>query len=301
VTDPLVMVTGASGNVGASVVEHLLARGLRVRTGELDPARAGRRAPDAEAVRLDLTDPTTFTPALTGVDRVFLIRPPAIARVGPTVNAFVDAAVATGVTHVVFSSVAGADTTRIVPHHRIETHLSSSGIGWTVLRPGFFAQNLATAYRADIRDHDRLYVPAADGRVAFVDTRDLGELAAMILADPVPHAGRGYTLTGPHAVTFAEVAALLSDALGRPIRYQPASVIGYLRHLGDLGLPVPQRLVQTVLHTGLRRGDAEQVDPTLEQLLGRPAGGLADFVADHRHLWEDPAVAGDPPHHRRPS
>jgi uncharacterized protein YbjT (DUF2867 family) len=285
VTDPLVLVTGASGNVGASVVEHLLARGLRVRTGELDPARAGRRAPDAEAVRLDLTDPTTFAPALADVDRVFLIRPPAIARVGPTLNALVDAAVTNGVTHVVFSSVAGAETNRIVPHHRIETHLTGTRIGWTLLRPGFFAQNLATAYRTDIRDHDRLYVPAADGRVAFVDTRDLGELAAIVLADPAPHAGHGYTLTGPRSVTFAEVAALLTDLLGRPIRYQPASVLGYLRHLGDLGLPVPQRLVQTVLHTGLRRGDAAQVDPTLSRLLGRPARTLTDYVSDHVGLW----------------
>jgi uncharacterized protein YbjT (DUF2867 family) len=284
-TDPLVLVTGAFGNVGTFVVEHLLARGLRVRTGELDPARAGRRAPDAEAVQLDLTDPTTFTPALAGVDRVFLIRPPAIARVGPTLNAFVDAAVTNGVTHVVFSSVAGAETNRIVPHHRIETHLTGSGMGWTLLRPGFFAQNLATAYRTDIRDHDRLYVPAADGRVAFVDTRDLGELAAVVLADPAPHAGHGYTLTGPRAVAFAEVAALLTDLLGRPIRYQPASALGYLRHLGDLGPPVPQRLVQTVLHIGLRRGDAAQVDPTLSRLLGRPARTLADYVSDHLGLW----------------
>lgn len=289
-TDPLTLVTGASGNVGAAVVDDLVARGMGVRTGEPDPARVGDRAPGvktgAEAVRLDLTDPATFAPALSGVDRVFLIRPPAIARVGPTINAFIDAAVAAGVAHVVFSSVAGAETNRIVPHHRIETHLTSSGIGWTLLRPGFFAQNLATAYRTDIREDDRLYVPAGDGRVAFVDTRDVGELAAIVMADPAPHADRAYTLTGPRAVTFAEVVALLTAILERPIRYEPASIVGYVRHLGHQGLPVPQRLVQTLLHAGLRRGDAEQVDPTLGRLLGRPARHLADYISDHVHLWD---------------
>jgi uncharacterized protein YbjT (DUF2867 family) len=206
----------------------------------------------------------------------------------PTINAFIDAAVEAGVGHVVFSSVAGADTNRIVPHHRIETHLAASRLGWTVLRPGFFAQNLGTSYRTDIRDHDRIHVPAGDGEVAFVDTRDVGELAAIVLADPTPHAGRGYTLTGPRAVTFGEVAALLTDALGRPIRYEPATIGGYLRHLGSRDLPVAQQVVQTVLHVGLRRDAAAPVDPTLGRLLGRSARDIADHVADHLVLWARP-------------
>lgn len=294
-TTATVLVTGASGNVGAAVVEQLHARGMRVRAAGPAPARPAERAPGLEAVQLDLTDRATFGPALVGVRRVFLIRPPAIARVGATINAFVDAAAAAGVEHVVFSSVAGADRNRVVPHHRIETHLARSGMGWTVLRPGFFAQNLATAYGTDIRDHDRIHVPAGDGRVAFIDTRDLGELAAIVLADPRPHVGRGYLLTGPRAVTFEEVAALLTEALGRRIRYEPATALGYLRHLRTLDLPLPQRLVQTVLHLGLRRGDAEVVDPTLERLLRRPARDLHDYITDHLHAWTSPALRYDGP------
>jgi len=284
-TDDLVLVTGATGNVGAHVVPHLLEHGLRVRTGDRAPGRRADAAPGVESVALDLTDPATFAPALADVDRVFLLRPPAIARVGPTVNAFVDAAVAAGVTYVAFLSVAGAASNPVVPHHRIESHLEASPLAWTMLRPGFFAQNLASAYLADIRDDDRIHVPAGDGEVAFVDTRDLGELAALVLADPAPHVGRGYTLTGPRAVTFAEVASSLSQALARPIRYEPATVVGYLRHLARAGLGVPQRLVQTVLHVGLRRGDAAEVDPTLARLLGRPARGIDDYLADHTELF----------------
>jgi uncharacterized protein YbjT (DUF2867 family) len=287
---PEVLVTGASGNVGASVVEQLLERGIGVRAGGRHLDSLTEQAPQAEAVRLDVADPTTFAPALEGIDRVFLIRPPAIARVGPTVNAFVDAASAAGVAHVVFSSVAGAEDNRIVPHHRIETHLIDSDMPWTILRPGFFAQNLATAYRNDILGDDRIHLPAGDGRVAFIDTRDLGELAAVILADPDPHTGRGYTLTGPRAVTFDRVAALLTEALGRPIRYEPASVLGYLRHLRTMGLPITKACVQTVLHVGLRRGDAEQVDPTLARLLGRAPRDLVDYIDDHVGLWTRPST-----------
>ncbi len=285
-----VLVTGAGGNVGAAVVDHLQRLGHTARAADIDPALLPARH-GVETVRLDLTDPRTFAPALRGIRRLFLIRPPAIARVKPTLNAFLDAAAAAGVEHVVFSSVAGAETNRVVPHHRVEQHLIASNMAWTMLRPGFFAQNLATAYRTDIRDHDRLHVPAGDGRVAFVDTRDLGELAARILADPAEHSGCGYTLTGPRAVTFQQVADLLTDALGRPIRYEPATIPAYLRHLGTQGLPVPQRLVQTVLHAGLRRGDAETVDATLGQLLGRPPRDLAAYIADHRDLWTPTQVS----------
>jgi uncharacterized protein YbjT (DUF2867 family) len=189
-----------------------------------------------------------------------------------------------GVEHVVFSSVVGAGTNRVVPHHRIERHLRASGLAWTILRPGFFAQNLGGAYRSDIA-RGRIHVPAGDGRVAFVDVRDLGALAAAILTDPAPHAGRAHTVTGPSAVTFAEVAELLSRELGRAVVYEPASAMGYLRHLGAGGLPIPQRLVQAVLHLGIRRGDAERVDPTLGQLLGRPPRTIATYIHDHAHLW----------------
>lgn len=279
------LVVGALGNVGRAVVTSLQDAGVPVRAGDRDPTRVHDRLPGVEAVALDLTDPSTFRPALDGVGGLFLLRPPAIARVGPTLNAFVDVAVRSHIDHVVFASVAGADTNRVVPHHRVEGHLLASGLPWTLLRPGFFAQNLGGAYRADIRDHDRVVVPAGDGRVAFVDVRDLGDVAAQVFSEPARHVGRAHHLTGPAAVTFHEVAAILTDALGRPIRYEPATVTGYLAHLGRQRLSVPQRIVQTILHLGLRRGDAEEVDPTLRQLLGRPPRDLATYVTDHAHLW----------------
>jgi len=181
------LVTGATGNLGSAVVAELQIRGLPVRAAGTDTDRLEREFPGVEAARLDLTDPTTFSPTLQGVRRLFLVRPPAITRVKPTVNRFLDVAADAGVQHVVFSSVLGAEANRIVPHHRIETHLRSLALSWTVLRPGFFAQNLATAYARDIVDDDRIHLPAADGRVAFIDTRDIGAIAADILADPAKH------------------------------------------------------------------------------------------------------------------
>jgi uncharacterized protein YbjT (DUF2867 family) len=280
-----VLVTGATGNLGGAAARALLAAGLPVRVAGTDPNRLRDLFPGAEPVRLDLKEPRTFNDAVTGVGAVFLIRPPAVSRVGPTLNALIDVAERNDVKHVVFVSVTGADTNRVVPHHRVEKHLYASGLPWTILRPGFFAQNLADAYRGDIRTDDRIFLPAGEGRVAFVDTRDIGDVAAAVLADPAAHHRAGYTLTGPEAIGFDTVAALLTDALGRKIRYQPAGIAAYLRHLRRRRLPLAQCLVQTVLHTGLRRGQAERVDPTLTRLLNRPPRTMAQYVHEHRELW----------------
>lgn len=280
-----VLVVGASGNVGAATVRALVARGIPARCGVTAPNRL-RPMAGADIVELDLTRPQTFAPAVAGAAGLFLLRPPPISRVGPTLNALTEAALTAGVEHVVFSSVAGADTNRVVPHHRVETHLREHAPSWTILRPGFFAQNLTDAYRQDIVEDDRIYLPAGSGRVAFIDTRDIGDLAAAVFADPDAHRGQGYTLTGPRAVTFDEVTELLTAAVGRNITYHPARILGYARHLLRRGMPVAQVAVQTVLHAGLRRGDAETVDATLPRILGRPARTIEAYVTEHAATWE---------------
>lgn len=278
------LVMGATGNVGGATLRALRERGIPVRSAVARVMGAASE-PGVEPVELDVFRPETFGRAVDGIGGLFLLRPPPVSKVGPTLNALTEAAVAAGVDHIVFSSVAGADTNRVVPHHRVETHLRDHAPSWTVLRPGFFAQNLADAYRQDIVDDDRIHLPAGDGRVAFIDTRDIGAVAAAVFADPLPHGGRGYTLTGPRAVTFDDVASMLTTTLGRTVVYEPASILGYARHLRRRRLPLAQIAVQTVLHTGLRRGDAETVDPTLERLLGRKGRTIEDYVREHAATW----------------
>ncbi len=281
-----ILVTGATGNVGREVVRALVARGAAVRAADRHPARIDALF-DARvaSVALDFLDPTTFDAAAAGCRSLFLLRPPAVSDVKPTLNAFVDRARARGVGHVVFLSVAGAGTNRLVPHHAVEVHLRARGHDWTLLRPGFFAQNFGDAYRRDIVEDARVYVPAGRGRVAFVDVRDVAEVTATIFASPAEHESQAYTLTGAEAVDFRAAAAALTDVLGREIRYKAASLIGYAMHLRGRGMPWAQVGVQTVLHAGLRLGQAEQVDPALSRLLGRRPRSLREYMQDHRTTW----------------
>lgn len=281
-----VVVTGATGNVGQAVVTALVQRGVRVVAAERGPAKPGTTlSPGVTSVRLDFRDKGTWAPALTGATHLFLMRPPAIADVENNLLPFIDEARALGVDHVVFLSVAGAEKNRFVPHRKVEDHLRACGDRYTNLRPGFFAQNLGSAYRADIVEAGRIYVPAGTAPVNWIDVRDVADVAAVIFADPGRHRGQSYTLTGPGAVPWSLVTDALTLATRHAIAYEPASVLGYAWHLRQRGLPRGAILVQTILHFLLRFGQGAAFDPTLEQLLGRPGRGIEQYIADHAQLW----------------
>lgn len=285
-----VLVTGALGNVGGATVKAITSRGLAVRIADrtVERARAIHGA-NADVALLDFTRPESFKAAVEGCDGLFLVRPPAIANVRDTLIPLIDVARAAGVRHVVFLSVAGAEKNALVPHHAVETYLKATGSDWTLLRPGFFAQNLGDAYRADIAADNRIYVPAGRGLVNFVDVRDLADVAALAFSDPERHCAKAWTLCGAGPLSLDAVAAVLTEELGRQIAYKPASIVGYARHLKRRAMPWGQIAVQTILHVGLRFGQGASEDPTLSSLLGRPPRPLREYIRDHADLWRPAA------------
>lgn len=280
-----VLVTGALGNVGQEVVRACLGAGFVVRAAGA-PSKVHARWPGVEAVEFDFTNRATWADALAAADFVFLLRPPPLGDMSTTLNPFVDAAFEAGVRHLVFLSVAGAESKAWVPHRKVEDHLKASAGGWTILRPGFFAQNLGDAYLRDLVEDDRLFVPAGQGRVAFLDVADVGDVVAKVLEHPSAHRGQAYRLAGPEAVTFGQLAERLTASLGRPITYRPASIASYGWHLWrHRRLPLMQVIVQTVLHVGLRAGDAAAVDDVQRSLVGRAATPLSAYLSRATQRW----------------
>jgi uncharacterized protein YbjT (DUF2867 family) len=281
----MILVTGATGNVGRPVVDGLLARDQQVRAAVRSPEEV---VPDGvDTVSFDFRDPDTWAAALDGVQGLFLLRPPSVGDVENNLLPFVDRALEQGVEHIVFLSVEGAEKLPI-PHRTVERHLTEVEAPATLLRPGFFAQNLATAYKRDIVEHDRIVVPVWRAGVAWTDTRDIGEVGAIALAER-RLVGEAPILTGPVTHTFDEVVELLSEYLGRSIRHKTVDPLTYAAHIRGEGAPWMLVGIQTALHLGLAFGASDHTDPTMAEILGRRPRDIADYIADHVDVWRKDA------------
>lgn len=279
-----VLVTGARGTVGRDVVRLLRERQV--------PVRAASRG---TVPRFDLTDPSTWPGVLDGVDRLFLVRPPAVHAVHRDVVPFLRSARAAGVRHVVLLSVQGADRLTVTPHARLEAWLRGSGCGWTFVRPSFFVQNLTGVHAPDVA-RGRLVLPAGRGRTAFVDSRDVARVAVEALADPVAYRARVLTPTGPEALTYDDVAATLTEVLGRPVRYAPVSLPRYARHAHRaLGLRWPMVAVTAAIYTTARLGLAAGLTDDVRTVTGRPPTALRDVAERERAAWTPTATTAVTP------
>jgi uncharacterized protein YbjT (DUF2867 family) len=193
---------------------------------------------------------------------------------------FVDAADRMGVEHAVVLSVLGAEKNPLLPHRRIEKHVAASGLAWTFLRASFFCQNLLEVHREDVVERDRIFLPAGDGATSFVDARDVGAVAAEAFQDDALR-GRAIDVTGSEALTYHEVAAVMSDVLDREITYANPGVVEYARTEYRHGTALPFVLVQLAVYGTARLGLAGRVTDDVERILGRDAITVREFVEDH--------------------
>ncbi len=279
-----IVVTGATGTVGSELVRLLHAAGQPVRAAATDPEAARTRlGPGVATVEFAFDRPATHAEALRGARALFLMRPPQMADArafAPTIDAARDA----GIERIAFLSLQGVERNAVVPHHRIERLVRESGVAWTFLRPSFFMQNLSGVHRDEIRLRDRVSVPAGRGRTAFVDARDVAAVAAKTLTEP-GHERQAYELTGSEALDYAEVARILSDELGRAIRYDRASAVGFWLATRRAGHPAGFATVMTALYTVARLGLAARRSDTTRALLGRQPITFQQFAHDHAPVW----------------
>lgn len=288
-----ILVTGATGNVGREVIRLLSAHDYRVFAAVRNPIDAQQSlGSSVHCVLFDFTNPNTFADAFTGVNKLFLMRPPAIAnirKIAPALNAAKQA----GVEQIVFLSILGADRNRIVPHYAIERMIEQLNIPATFLRASFFMQNLNTTHRDDIRIHNQLFMPAGNGRTSFIDVRDIAAVAVKILIEKehdlypkgVLRSNRAYALTGKQALTYYEVATLFTTVLGRPIYYANPSLLTFFWQMLQRGLQLQFVLVMTGIYLTARLGLANTVTSDIQQLLDRSPITMQEYIEDYRQFW----------------
>ncbi|MEV8455584.1 NAD(P)H-binding protein [Streptomyces sp. NPDC052095] len=275
------LVTGCRGRVGSALVPLLLRDGHTVRAASRTPegltATAAALPEGVPVVTCDLSDPATFEAALDGVDSVFLYAEPA------GIDAFLDAARAAGVGHIVLlssGSVLAPDPERnaiAASHHAVEQALLASPITATLLRPDAFASN-AYQWAASVRAHGSVDLPYPGSHSSPIDSEDIAEAALAVLTDARLRGG-AYHLTGPESLTAAEQVGLVAAAAGRPVAVNTVSPADWKKALSaHLPAPVADALLA---YTAASDGVPAAVTDGVERLTGHPARTFAAWTVKH--------------------
>jgi uncharacterized protein YbjT (DUF2867 family) len=280
-TQPLILVTGATGNVGSHLVPQLLEAGARVRVLTRDPERAAKFNGGVEVVQGDLEAPDTLPAAFAGVDKAFVLSAGLKLAVMEG-NAF-EAAKAAGVGHIIklTGRHVNADFMADVPHAQVhaqsEQHLQSLGVPWTILRPGVFASNfLMWLDRAE----GGIFVPAGEVTDSFIDPYDVAACAAKLLTTP-GHDGVIYEVSGAEQLSFAQAADKIGKATGRKITYHDIPEDAWRQAMLSHGAPAPDVAFILRYFAGVKAGKIYPPTRAIADILRRPPRTFAEWAKNN--------------------
>jgi uncharacterized protein YbjT (DUF2867 family) len=279
----MILITGATGNNGTEIIKRLASNGVRVRA-------MVRKCPDTsdalsgvEYVMADFDDHSSIRRALDGVHRAFLTTN-STERVEAQQLNFVEQAREAGVRHIVYLSqlhAARSSPVRFLRYHAVvEESIGSSGMAFTHLRPNLYMQGLL-GFRSSIATEGRFFASAGDAPVSIVDVRDIAAVAAAALTHE-GHEARTYDITGPEALTHAEMASVFTTVLGSTISYVDLPDAAMRDGLLRFGFPEWQAdgLIEDYAH--YRRGEASAVSTAVTDITGQPPRSFRQFVQDYR-------------------
>jgi uncharacterized protein YbjT (DUF2867 family) len=278
----MILVTGGTGLIGAEVLRRLSDAGVPVRALTRDLKRADA-VPGVAWVAGDLGKPETLRAAFEGATTLFLLTHYLEDMVELQHNA-IAAARNAGINHVVKVSAFAASGHSKAPigrwHYQVEKELQESGMAWTILRPHHFMQNLL-AQAEYVKTDGAIFSPSGDGRIPYVDGRDVGAVAAVTLTTP-GHAGKTYVLTGSEAMSYRQAAEIIAAVIGKPVRFVDESPEQARARRVREG--VPPAVIESILAIGAYQragGKTVTITSTIADLTGRPPRTVGEFVREH--------------------
>jgi uncharacterized protein YbjT (DUF2867 family) len=281
----MILITGASGNVGSEVLKQALSVGLKIRATFQSADKAAKAPAGIEGVIMDYAQPETIRAALHGVEKIFLVGPP--LQDLPVMEAnFIKQVCAVGRKHIVKLSALGGRESMFPSGHRdSEENIEASGLPYTFLRPNGFMQNLVNYNAATIGSQNAFYGCQGAGAVSVLDIRDIAAVAVIVLA-ATGHEGKSYALTGVEALTNGQIAEKISRVAGRKINYVDLPPAEFRKAILSAGVPEWSADALVDLQRLYREGKASLLTDDVERLTGRKPITFDQFARDYAFAFQ---------------
>lgn len=280
-----ILVTGATGNTGYEVIKYLFEKNTsnRIIAGVRDIDKAKKKFaefPELNFSHFDFEDHTTFNNALKNTDTVFLLRPPHISDIKKYFKPLINKMAGKRTREVVFLSVQGAEHSKIIPHNKIERLILDSNLDHIFLRPSYFMQNLTTTLFDDIKEKNRIILPAGKAKFNWVDIDNIGEASAILLERFEEFKNSAYEITGYENKNFPEVTDELNRKLSsrKAITYKNIDPFSFFWIKKKEGIPARKIVVMIMLHFLPRFQKEPVISEFYEKLTGKKPSSLAEFI-----------------------
>lgn len=272
-----ILVTSSTGNIGLPLSKALHKKGIPFTAATRDAEKAlAQFGFDTETTYLDYKEPEKFPEALKGIDTLFLCGPSATPGAEKLLEPLVEKSIDAGVKHFVF----------IASYPNIMEMIENSGKDYTFLRANFFMQNFELYQTEDIREQHQLFLPTGKGKAPFIDTHDIGQVAAEVIENPSKYTKETLYLTGPEAIDLHQAAAVFSDVLGRKIAYKEPSDDAYRKEMEKRGFAKEYIDAMIAVFGKIKTGQVAQTSDSMEELLGRKPASLKDYVERNKDIFK---------------
>ncbi len=279
----MILVIGATGNIGSEVTRQLVSKGADVRVLARDTAKArAALGPKMQVMEGDLSRPETVAAAMTGAEKLFLVTPLHLDQIAMKSTA-IQAAKKAGVKHIVMSTGIGAAPDAGVEigrwHGKNQEEVKATGIAYTFLQPTFFMQNMLM-FVDSIRAQGAFYMPLGDSKVSWVDARDIAQVGVMSLTG-AGHANKEYPITGGEAISCADMAQTLSKTLGRAVNFVDVPLAAAKEGMMAAGMQEKLADMMNELYALGPAGHLAYVADTVERVTGHAPRSFRQFAEDH--------------------